>query len=73
MAPVVGLRARHEHTAREQFSDGEGSFSFVSGRPSTENVHLAFAAPDRVTVVGFHRLATGACFRDNGAPGERAQ
>jgi catechol 2,3-dioxygenase-like lactoylglutathione lyase family enzyme len=43
----------------------------VAGGP-TENVHLAFAAPDRETVDGFHRVATAAGYRDNGPPGERA-
>jgi predicted lactoylglutathione lyase len=39
----------------------------------TENVHLAFPAPDRATVDAFHRAALEAGFRDNGAPSERAE
>ena len=50
-----------------------GSCSFVSGGVPTENVHLAFPAPDRETVDEFHRLALEAGYRDNGAPGERPQ
>jgi catechol 2,3-dioxygenase-like lactoylglutathione lyase family enzyme len=38
----------------------------------TEHVHLAFAAEDDATVDRFHRDATAAGYRDNGAPGERA-
>jgi catechol 2,3-dioxygenase-like lactoylglutathione lyase family enzyme len=50
-----------------------GSCSFVLGEPPTENVHLAFPAPDRATVDEFHRVALAAGYRDNGAPGERTQ
>ena len=49
------------------------SCSFVSGEQPTENVHLAFPAPDRATVDEFHRVALAAGYRDNGAPGERPQ
>ena len=35
-------------------------------------IHLAFQAPDRQTVVAFHRAALGAGGRDNGPPGERS-
>jgi catechol 2,3-dioxygenase-like lactoylglutathione lyase family enzyme len=40
--------------------------------PPTEAVHVAFPARDNETVDAFHRAATEAGFRDNGAPGERA-
>ena len=50
-----------------------GSCSFVSGEQPTENVHLAFPAPDRATVDEFHRVALAAGYRDNGPPGERPQ
>ena len=50
---------------------GEGaSFSVLRGEP-TENVHVAFTAPDSETVDEFHRIALAAGYRDNGAPGER--
>jgi predicted lactoylglutathione lyase len=39
----------------------------------TENVHLAFPAPDRETVGDFHAAATAAGHASNGAPGERSQ
>jgi predicted lactoylglutathione lyase len=52
---------------------GDGaSFSVVAGEP-TENVHLAFGAPDRATVEAFHRAGTEAGFASLGAPGERPQ
>jgi predicted lactoylglutathione lyase len=34
-------------------------------------VHLALPASDNATVDAFHRTATEAGYRDNGAPGER--
>ena len=53
------------------FTTGSGSFSLVSGEP-TANLHLAFGATEDATVDAFHAAATGAGYRDNGAPGERA-
>ena len=35
--------------------------------------HIAFLAPDRATVVAFHKAALAAGGRDNGAPGLRPQ
>ena len=40
----------------------------VAGAGPSENVHLAFAAADDETVDRFHRDATAAGYRDNGAP-----
>ena len=59
-----------EKPQRARFSDATGSFSVVAGTP-TEHVHVAFPATDDDTVRAFHRGATEAGFRDNGAPGER--
>ena len=39
--------------------------------PATENVHVAFAAPDRATVDAFHAAALAAGGTDNGPPGVR--
>jgi hypothetical protein len=50
-----------------QFPGFSGSFSVVSGDP-TEHVP---PAGDDATVDAFHRAATEAGYRDNGAPGER--
>ena len=41
------------------------------GDEPTEHVHIAFTATDNETVDRFHREATAAGYRDNGAPGER--
>ncbi|MDP9228569.1 MAG: VOC family protein [Actinomycetota bacterium] len=40
-------------------------------RPTTENLHLAFTAPDRATVDAFHSAALEAGGTDNGEPGIR--
>jgi catechol 2,3-dioxygenase-like lactoylglutathione lyase family enzyme len=73
VAPVVGITLRHDSPDRVQFSDGQGSFSFVAGDRPTQNVHLAFGVPDHETIVSFHEAAISAGYRDNGAPGERRQ
>jgi catechol 2,3-dioxygenase-like lactoylglutathione lyase family enzyme len=39
--------------------------------PVTENVHIAFLAPDRATVDAFHAAALAAGGTDNGPPGVR--
>ena len=40
--------------------------------PTTTNVHVALAAPDRPTVDAFHAAAIAAGGTDNGPPGVRA-
>ena len=69
IAPVGGFEVRRLE-GRTQFVGGGATFSVIEGEP-TENVHLAFPAPDRETVGRFHRVALAAGYRDNGAPGER--
>jgi catechol 2,3-dioxygenase-like lactoylglutathione lyase family enzyme len=44
----------------------------VKGQP-TENVHVAFPAPDNAAVDEFHRVALAAGYRDNGPPRERPE
>jgi catechol 2,3-dioxygenase-like lactoylglutathione lyase family enzyme len=70
VAPHANFRLRHDNPERASFGGDGGSFSVVPGQP-TEHVHLAFAASENATVDAFHRAATGAGYRDNGAPGER--
>ena len=41
--------------------------------PLTENLHVAFPAPDRQTVCDFHDAAVAAGYASAGSPGERAQ
>jgi catechol 2,3-dioxygenase-like lactoylglutathione lyase family enzyme len=71
VAPVVGISLRHDTPDRVQYSDGEGSFSFVAGDVPTHNVHLAFGVGDAATVARFHEAAIAVGYRDNGPPGER--
>jgi catechol 2,3-dioxygenase-like lactoylglutathione lyase family enzyme len=72
IAPHAGLRPADDEPGRAQFVGAGGSFSLVAGEP-TEHVHLAFPAPDVVTVDAFHRTAVEAGYRDHGAPGERPE
>jgi catechol 2,3-dioxygenase-like lactoylglutathione lyase family enzyme len=71
IAPHAGLRLNTDTPERAQFAGASGSFSVLSGTHVTEHLHMAFAAPDDATVDAFHRAATEAGYRDNGAPGER--
>jgi catechol 2,3-dioxygenase-like lactoylglutathione lyase family enzyme len=73
IAPIVGVSLAHDSPERVRYTDGDGSFTFVTGDRPTENVHMAFTAPDRETVDAFHAAAIAAGHRDNGAPGIRAQ
>jgi len=45
----------------------------ADGRAPSANVHLAFPVTSDEAVAEFHRVALAAGYRDNGAPGERAQ
>jgi catechol 2,3-dioxygenase-like lactoylglutathione lyase family enzyme len=54
----------------------ENDFSIVPSdaeHPVTRNLHIAWFAPSREEVQAFHRAATTAGYRDNGAPGERPE
>jgi catechol 2,3-dioxygenase-like lactoylglutathione lyase family enzyme len=73
VAPTVGLRVHDGDERRFHVTSGGRSFALVREDPVTENVHLAFPAPDRSTVEEFHRVAAEAGYRDNGAPGERPE
>jgi catechol 2,3-dioxygenase-like lactoylglutathione lyase family enzyme len=70
IALYAGLRVGKETPERMQFRGEGGSFSLVRGEP-TEHLHLAFPADRNETVDAFHRAASAAGYRDNGAPGER--
>jgi catechol 2,3-dioxygenase-like lactoylglutathione lyase family enzyme len=63
---LAGDRPDHAHFA----APGGGSFSLVPGA-ATEQLHMAFAVGEDAAVDGFHSEATGAGYRDHGAPGER--
>ncbi len=70
VAPITEFGLRHDSAERATFGGRGASFSVVPGEP-TENVHLAFSAPDNAAVDEFHRVALAAGYRDNGTPGER--
>lgn len=70
IAPISKFELRHDSAERATFGGRGASLSLVAGEP-TENVHLAFTAPDNATVDEFHRTALAAGYRDNGPPGER--
>jgi len=70
VGPAAGFRVGSESAERTQFACVSGSFSVVAGEQPTKHVHLAFGAGDNETVDRFHREATAAGYRDNGAPGE---
>ena len=72
VAPAAGFHVGRELADRTLFACFGGSFSIVSGGPPTENVHIAFTADENEVVDRFHRDATAAGYRDNGAPGERS-
>jgi catechol 2,3-dioxygenase-like lactoylglutathione lyase family enzyme len=72
IAPVTGFEVRMPADDHVQIVGPSGSFSYVAG-PPTKDVHIAFGATDDATVDAFHRAATEAGYRDNGAPGERPQ
>ena len=72
IAPVVGVRVQTARVGGVAVAGEDRHFICVSdGRPLTENVHIAFPAPDNATVEEFHRVAVAAGYRDNGDPGER--
>ena len=70
IAPHAGLRLGNVLPERVHFAGASSSFGLVAGEP-TEQLHMAFPANDDETVRRFHRAATEAGYRDNGAPGER--
>jgi catechol 2,3-dioxygenase-like lactoylglutathione lyase family enzyme len=72
IAPYTGMRLGTDAPERAQFAGGGGSLSVVAGTP-TEHLHIAFGTAENATVDAFHRAATGAGHRDNGAPGERPE
>ena len=60
------------YEGRTQIRGSGATFSIVEGQP-TENLHLAFEAPDKRTVDAFHQAGIDAGYASNGAPGERPE
>lgn len=71
IVPILGMRIANERAERFYVAARDRSFALVRGKPTTENVHIAFPVPDDATVGEFHRAALAAGYRDNGPPGER--
>jgi catechol 2,3-dioxygenase-like lactoylglutathione lyase family enzyme len=72
IARHTGLREGRRWDEGRQFRGAWATFSLVAdGRPATEQLHVAFPAPDRQTVDDFYESATSAGYRGNGPPGER--
>jgi catechol 2,3-dioxygenase-like lactoylglutathione lyase family enzyme len=74
IARDTGLRPGRRWDDGVQFRGAWATFSLLAdGREPTENLHIAFPAPDRATVEQFHATALAAGFQSNGEPGERPQ
>lgn len=74
IARYTGLRLGRRWDAGQQFRGAWATFTLMQdGRAPTENLHLAFPAPDAQTVDDFHRAAVEAGYPSNGPPGERPE
>ncbi|MEV4419671.1 VOC family protein [Patulibacter sp. NPDC049589] len=76
VAPHAPIRLATDTDGRVSYvrdGEGGGTFSLVADGARTEHVHLAFEAPDRVTVDAFHAAALAAGYADDGAPGPRPE
>ena len=74
VAQTLSLSVTEDRGSRFHVWRDDRSFALVAdGRPPSENVHLAFPIATDADVAEFHRVATAAGYRDNGAPGERPQ
>jgi catechol 2,3-dioxygenase-like lactoylglutathione lyase family enzyme len=66
IAPHAGLGPGRDRGARVQYSGRPGSFSLVPSDRRTENLHMAFPAPDNGAIDAFHAAALRAGYRDRG-------
>ena len=74
VAPVLSLNVSEDRGERFHVWAGDRSFALLADdRPPAEHVHLAFPVADAEAVAEFHRVATAAGYRDNGAPGKRPE
>jgi catechol 2,3-dioxygenase-like lactoylglutathione lyase family enzyme len=74
VAPLLSLNVSDTRRKRFHVWADDRSFALVAdGRPASEDVHLAFPVATDADVAEFHRAATAAGYRDNGAPGERPE
>jgi catechol 2,3-dioxygenase-like lactoylglutathione lyase family enzyme len=71
IARHTGLREGRRWHSGVQFRGAWATFSLVDdGRPATENLHVAFPAPDRTTVDEFHEAARAGGHRSRILPSE---
>jgi catechol 2,3-dioxygenase-like lactoylglutathione lyase family enzyme len=74
VARHTGLREGRRWDQGRQFRGAWATFSLVEdATPPTENLHIAFPAPDRQTVEEFHASAVAAGYPSNGEPRERPE
>jgi catechol 2,3-dioxygenase-like lactoylglutathione lyase family enzyme len=72
IAADAAIELADDTPERARFAGAGASFSLVSGT-RTEELHMAFPGAGQAAVQAFHRTATAAGYRDNGAPGERPE
>jgi catechol 2,3-dioxygenase-like lactoylglutathione lyase family enzyme len=66
IAPHAGLGPGRDRGSRVQYAGRPGSFSLLPGEPRTENLHMAFPAPDDRAVDALHAAALAAGYRNRG-------
>ena len=66
IAPHAGLAPARDRGSRVQYPGRPGSFSLLPGDPRTENLHMAFPAPDDRAIDAMHAAALRAGYRDRG-------
>jgi catechol 2,3-dioxygenase-like lactoylglutathione lyase family enzyme len=66
IAPHAGLGPARDRGSRVQYPGRPGSFSLLPGDPRTENLHMAFPAPDDSAIDAFHAAALRAGYGDRG-------
>jgi catechol 2,3-dioxygenase-like lactoylglutathione lyase family enzyme len=68
----TGLRPGNTWPGGRQLRGAWATFALIHDeQPPTENLHMAFPAPDRQTVRDFYAAAINAGYRSHGEPGER--
>ena len=66
IAPHAGLNPARDRGSRVQYPGRPGSFSLLPGDRTTENLHMAFPAPDERAVEDFRAAALAAGYRERG-------
>ena len=66
IAPHAGLAPARDRGSRVQYPGRPGSFSLLPGDRRTENLHMAFPAPDDSAIDAFHAAALRAGYSARG-------